>query len=471
VKVSYLQIYNEVISDLLKSDRNNLQIREDKKRGISVEGLSEWIVKSPLEIYSLLRKGTSSRVTASNKLNDISSRSHAVFVITVEQMGVEEQVQEEPIKLTKIGKLNLVDLAGSERLSITGATGKRLEECKKINQSLSTLGNVIAALTDTKSRVHIPYRDSKLTRLLEDSLGGNCKTTMMTMISPSYMCFSETLSSLKFANRAKNIRNDAKINEELDHKSLIKKYEAEVKMLKKALEERNKDVMDKELVLRLEEVKKRADEDRMVMTKIIEMRSKEYMQEKESKKVLAEKLKMLMSQSGIKEEKTSDKLELEKYKQLLTKQRDIMIALTARLDERDEIIIKLQEKLDVYEKLQRELQETLERQRLTIKQMQELLAKEDIKFTIEDKHFDTTFLYKRYTPYLVDCGEAKGHGLSLLTAEEKIIELMDIIESYKGDVKQKDIKLIELKSENKSLIEDKHKLLSQIDSLLLCNAN
>ena len=200
VRASYLQIYNEVISDLLKSDRTNLQIREDKRRGVFVEGLSEWAVRSPYEIYSLMQKGTNSRVTASTRLNDLSSRSHAVFIIIVEQMTTEnDSPTEDSSKRIKVGKLNLVDLAGSERLSITGATGKRLEECKKINQSLSALGNVIAALTDTKGRSHIPYRDSKLTRLLEDSLGGNCKTTMMAMISPSYMCFNETSSSFKFS--------------------------------------------------------------------------------------------------------------------------------------------------------------------------------------------------------------------------------------------------------------------------------
>ena len=107
----------------------------------------------------------------------------------------------------KVGKLNLVDLAGSERVRLSGATGQRLEESKQINRSLSALGNVISALTDAKTRQHIPYRDSKLTRMLEDSLGGNCKTTMMAMISPALEAMLETISTLKFANRAKNIRN------------------------------------------------------------------------------------------------------------------------------------------------------------------------------------------------------------------------------------------------------------------------
>jgi kinesin family protein 3/17 len=123
----------------------------------------------------------------------------------------------------KVGKLNLVDLAGSERVRLSGATGQRLEESKKINQSLSALGNVIAALTDVKGRQHIPYRDSKLTRILEDSLGGNCKTTMMAMISPALEAMLESLSTLKFANRAKNIKNEPRINEDVDQKSLVRK--------------------------------------------------------------------------------------------------------------------------------------------------------------------------------------------------------------------------------------------------------
>jgi hypothetical protein len=126
----------------------------------------------------------------------------------------------------RVGKLNLVDLAGSERVRLSGATGQRLEESKQINRSLSALGNVIAALTDAKGRQHIPYRDSKLTRMLEDSLGGNCKTTMMAMISPAIEAMVESLSTLKFANRAKNIKNEARINEDLDQKSLLRKYGA-----------------------------------------------------------------------------------------------------------------------------------------------------------------------------------------------------------------------------------------------------
>lgn len=164
VRAAYLQIYNETISDLLRTDRTGLQIREDRKRGVFVEGLSEWAVRSPNEIYSLMQKGAMSRATASTKMNDVSSRSHAVFIIIVEQMLTSENEEDEgESKQIKVGKLNLVDLAGSERVRVTGATGKRLEESKKINQSLSALGNVISALTDMKQpKSHIPYRDSKV---------------------------------------------------------------------------------------------------------------------------------------------------------------------------------------------------------------------------------------------------------------------------------------------------------------------
>ena len=240
VRASYLQIYNEVISDLLRTDRKNLQIREDKNRGVFVEGLSEWAVRSPNEIFTLLKKGAFSRKTAQTKMNNISSRSHAVFIIIVESMSSvdpNQKLTKDCPKQIRVGKLNLIDLAGSERVRVTGAKGKRLEECKSINKSLSALGNVISALADKKvKRSHVPYRDSKLTRLLEDSLGGNCKTTMMVMVSPSSDAYGESLSSLKFANRAKNIKNVAVVNEDVDQRALIRRYEIELNKLRSQLQ-------------------------------------------------------------------------------------------------------------------------------------------------------------------------------------------------------------------------------------------
>ena len=232
IRASFLQIYNENISDLLKSDKKNLQIREDKKKGIYVDLLSEWAVRSPLDLYALLRRGGGTRSTSSTYMNDVSSRSHAVFQITVEQMTTDMELKEGNKAQIKVGKLNLVDLAGSERIRITGTRGQQLEESKKINKSLSCLGNVINALTDKKGKNYIPYRDSKLTRLLQDSLGGNCKTTMIATISPSEDAFSESLSTLYFAQRAKKIKNRPIINEDVNNRALIRKYEKENSFLK-----------------------------------------------------------------------------------------------------------------------------------------------------------------------------------------------------------------------------------------------
>jgi hypothetical protein len=225
-----------------------------------------------------------------------------------------------------------------------------------------------------------------LTRLLEDSLGGNCKTTMMAMISPAYDSFNESLSTLKFATRAKKVKNEARINEDLDHRALLRKYELELKKLREELEEKNRHVVDSEAVMRLEQQRRRAEEDKAVVVKELENRSREMLLEKEEKKRLEEKIKVLNSQllvGGKKIEDTpqfknaleerqrairmeyegrlgelererqqieEDKAQVDRYKQLLLKQRDIMIALTARLNERDETIIGLQEELDAMDR-------------------------------------------------------------------------------------------------------------------------
>jgi kinesin family protein 3/17 len=189
---------------------------------------------------------------------------------------------------------------------VTGATGRCLEEAKKINQSLSALGNVIAALTEMKIRSHIPYRDSKLTRLLEDSLGGNCKTTMMAMISPANEAFLESLSSLKFANRAKKIKNSPHINEDVDQKALLRKYEVELRRLRNELELKNQNVTDMKRVIELEDEKRRAEADKEAAIEALEQRSKEYLLEKEQKKKLEERIKLMNSQLLIGGKKIED---------------------------------------------------------------------------------------------------------------------------------------------------------------------
>lgn len=207
VKVGYMEIYMERIRDLLNPQRDNLAIHEDKIHGVYVKDLTEAYANSAEEVYAYLQIGQRSRVTAATNMNQESSRSHSVFVITISQKDTITGTQ-------KSGVLYLVDLAGSEKVGKTGATGQTLEEAKKINRSLSALGMVINSLTDGKSS-HIPYRDSKLTRILQESLGGNSRTTLIINCSPSSYNDTETVSTLRFGMRAKTIKNKAKINAEL----------------------------------------------------------------------------------------------------------------------------------------------------------------------------------------------------------------------------------------------------------------
>ena len=233
VRASYLEIYNEDVRDLLaKNAHNKLELKESVDTGVYVKDLTAFVVKNVAQITNVLNVGQKNRSVGATKMNLNSSRSHSIFTITVEQSsrGADGHI--------RVGKLNLVDLAGSERQSKTGATGERLKEATKINLSLSALGNVISALVDGKSG-HIPYRDSKLTRLLQDSLGGNTKTLMIANLGPADYNYDETLSTLRYANRAKNIKNKPKINED-PKDAMLREFQDEIKRLKAQLNEPSK---------------------------------------------------------------------------------------------------------------------------------------------------------------------------------------------------------------------------------------
>ncbi|OTB16010.1 hypothetical protein K445DRAFT_300801 [Daldinia sp. EC12] len=207
VRVSYMEIYMERIRDLLAPQNDNLPVHEEKNRGVYVKGLLEIYVSSVEEVFEVMKRGGNARAVSATNMNQESSRSHSIFVITISQKNLETGSM-------KSGQLFLVDLAGSEKVGKTGASGQTLEEAKKINKSLSALGMVINALTDGKS-YHIPYRDSKLTRILQESLGGNSRTTLIINCSPSSYNDAETLSTMRFGMRAKSIKNKAKVNAEL----------------------------------------------------------------------------------------------------------------------------------------------------------------------------------------------------------------------------------------------------------------
>ncbi|XP_071393513.1 kinesin-like protein KIF11 isoform X1 [Centroberyx affinis] len=234
IKVSLLEIYNEELFDLLSPSEDvseRLQLFDDprNKRGVVVKGLEEVTVHNKDEVYQILERGAAKRKTASTLMNAYSSRSHSVFSVTIHMKEITLDGEE----LVKIGKLNLVDLAGSENIGRSGAVDKRAREAGNINQSLLTLGRVITALVE--KRPHVPYRESKLTRILQDSLGGRTKTSIIATVSPSSSNMEETLSTLEYASRAKNIMNKPEVNQKLTKRTLIKEYTEEIERLKRDL--------------------------------------------------------------------------------------------------------------------------------------------------------------------------------------------------------------------------------------------
>ncbi|XP_010664196.1 kinesin-like protein KIN-7E, chloroplastic isoform X2 [Vitis vinifera] len=238
LRVSYLEIYNEVINDLLDPTGQNLRIREDSQ-GTYVEGIKEEVVLSPAHALSLIAAGEEHRHVGSNNFNLFSSRSHTIFTLTIESSPHGEIEGEEDVTLSQ---LNLIDLAGSES-SKTETTGLRRKEGSYINKSLLTLGTVISKLTDDKA-THIPYRDSKLTRLLQSSLSGHGRVSLICTVTPASSNTEETHNTLKFAHRSKRVEIKASQNKIMDEKSLIKKYQKEISSLKQELQQLKRGMME-----------------------------------------------------------------------------------------------------------------------------------------------------------------------------------------------------------------------------------
>ncbi|KAG7597862.1 Kinesin motor domain [Arabidopsis suecica] len=250
LRVSYLEIYNEVINDLLDPTGQNLRIREDAQ-GTYVEGIKDEVVLSPAHALSLIASGEEHRHVGSNNVNLFSSRSHTMFTLTIESSPHGKGDDGEDVSLSQ---LHLIDLAGSES-SKTEITGQRRKEGSSINKSLLTLGTVISKLTDTKA-AHIPYRDSKLTRLLQSTLSGHGRVSLICTITPASSTSEETHNTLKFAQRCKHVEIKASRNKIMDEKSLIKKYQKEISCLQEELTQlrrgNQEDLADRKLQVKLQ---------------------------------------------------------------------------------------------------------------------------------------------------------------------------------------------------------------------------
>nr|XP_056711807.1 centromere-associated protein E [Euleptes europaea] len=242
LRISYMEIHNETIQDLLCSSirkKKPLVVREDINRNIYVEDLTEEVVVSPEQVMDWLQKGEKSRHYGETKMNVRSSRSHTIFRMIIESKEKSDASNSNCDGAVMVSHLNLVDLAGSERASQTGTDGVRLKEGCNINRSLFILGQVIKKLCDDQSGGFINYRDSKLTRILQNSLGGNAKTAIICTVTP--VSLEETLSTLQFASTAKKMKNSPKVNEVLDDDALLKRYRKEIEDLKRRLEEVSSD--------------------------------------------------------------------------------------------------------------------------------------------------------------------------------------------------------------------------------------
>ena len=369
VRSSYLEIYQEEIRDLLSKDQTKrLELKERPDIGVYVKDLSSFVCKSIKEIEHVMTVGNQNRSVGATNMNEHSSRSHAIFIITIEhtQMGIDGENH------IRVGKLNLVDLAGSERQIKTGTVGQRQKEAIKINLSLSALGNVISALVDGKSS-HIPYRDSKLTRLLQDSLGGNAKTVMIANIGPASYNYEETLTTLRYANRAKNIKNRPRVNED-PKDALLREFQLEIERLKEQLEEK-----------RRKKENKLIDDDNSDSEMSRSQENGFYDQEAMEKlqaKINAMESKLINGKNMI-DHTNEQKLELEKRNKELAEQRRREREMIQKLEEEEErgleireTFTSMQQEVEIKRRKLRKIVTKLQSVKTEIRDVQEANARE-----------------------------------------------------------------------------------------------
>ena len=444
ISCSYLELYNEEVRDLLsKNHQQKLDIREDPETGFYVEDLSTWVVKSPSDMVELMLRGRELKVIKGHNMNERSSRSHCIFTIVVENSTKDEKGGDH----IKKGKLNLVDLAGSERTNKikeqNGAEGLQ-KETIHINLSLTALGKVIVALVSNKKQ-HVPYRDAKLTKLLMDSLGGNSKTVMIANIGPADFNYEETVTTLRYADRAKNIKNAPKINED-PKDAMIRKYQEELNRLKAALAAAGGGVE-----INLNDLNSLTNITSDSRKKIAELEEKfknergiilnNYEQEKEkienSKKLVEiEKYKLLEELKAKQEEQEKRNVQKEKldakYKQLeekfilgeenekKAKENEKMIQkVKAELEEKEKKTLELQKKIKEDEEKAMTLQKKYQNQDQEIEKKTEAYGK--LKNIYENLKNDIEDLKREFTISSNQFYEEKKQMEKILNLNEQII--------------------------------------------------
>lgn len=423
--MSFIEIYNECVHDLLGTDpRAKMEMKEDPKKGVYIKDLAMHTVNNIKQMHTYMDQGNSGKSVGATAMNEGSSRSHSVFTIFIESS---EESEGEAANF-KSAKLNLVDLAGSERQDKTQATGDRLKEAQKINLSLSALGNVIQALVDGKAK-HIPYRDSKLTRILQDSLGGNTKTLMIAAVSPASDNYDETMSTLRYASRAKMIKNKPTVN--MDPKdAMLAQFSDEIKKLKEMLKARGGDVnvhaaVSSDEMATLGRLKEMEEENREREEALVNKRKlandRAAMLKEEKKR--QEEIKRMMEEMEIRQhqEKTDD-FENEEIEQA-------KLDREMNMEERDREIkkdAKLKERMQAEEDLDKKLEKGEVPQELyNLQQQYDRLLKKFKEKELEIKDLDGEFVDEKLD-YLEALREQKKETKLLSKLLPRLISTEDI---------------------------------------------
>lgn len=473
MRVSFLELYNEELFDLLSAhdDLSKLRLYEDvnRKGSCVIQGLEEVLVRNKSDVYNVIEKGSAKRQTAATLMNAHSSRSHTVFTVTVH---IKENT-EDGDELLKTGKLHLVDLAGSENIGRSGAIDKRAREAGNINQSLLTLGRVITCLVEKTP--HIPYRESKLTRLLQDALGGRTKTSIIATISPSSSNYEETLSTLEYAYRAKNIQNKPEVNQKLNKKELIGEYTNEIERLRLdllAMREKNGVYLANEnyqemchnLEIQAQEI---TDKINQIRTMEAEMEKKTELFNQVTEELAETNLKLEQTTETLGETRqtlevtqttlTETKQHLGKTKKTLQCTQKLLTDTAQDRDEQKHLVGKHQ---DTEAKLQTEGYSLIEVADITTTDITKLQDKLDRKRTVENKNEDIVAEFQQ--SYSDNVDTMKEQMTNFIAQKQQ--SLTSINESMGSSIEKFKVEVTSITDKLSTFTQDQVELLNQLQN-------